>query len=116
MDGVVRMPSEFSMTFGALPSMTATHEFVVPRSIPMTLPIVFPLLFAAGRTGLRSTRQGRPPGLTTWSGPPRSDPYEQTCPAALGGSFAHIGGLYRPASRGIKNPGALTVRSPRLSG
>src|SRR5262249_29929217 len=39
-DGVVRMPSEFSMTFGFLPSMTATHEFVVPRSIPMTFPMV----------------------------------------------------------------------------
>ncbi len=39
MDGVVRSPSEFSMTFGSLPSMTATHELVVPRSIPMILPI-----------------------------------------------------------------------------
>src|SRR5262252_7442358 len=34
------MPSEFSMTFGFLPSMTATHELVVPRSIPMTFPMV----------------------------------------------------------------------------
>src|SRR5580698_3372781 len=39
-DGVVRIPSAFSMTFGVLPSITATHEFVVPRSIPMTLPMV----------------------------------------------------------------------------
>jgi hypothetical protein len=23
------------MTFGSLPSMTATHEFVVPRSMPI---------------------------------------------------------------------------------
>ena len=38
-DGVVRPPSEFSMTLGFLPSMTATHELVVPRSIPMTLAI-----------------------------------------------------------------------------
>ena len=37
-DGVVREPSEFSITRGADPSMTATHEFVVPRSIPMTFP------------------------------------------------------------------------------
>jgi hypothetical protein len=28
------------MTFGVLPSITATHEFVVPRSIPMTLAMV----------------------------------------------------------------------------
>src|SRR6201992_798007 len=39
-DGVVRMPSEFSMTLAFLPSITATHEFVVPRSIPMTFPMV----------------------------------------------------------------------------
>src|SRR5712691_7827994 len=38
-EGVVRMPSAFSITFGVLPSITATHELVVPRSIPMTLPM-----------------------------------------------------------------------------
>ncbi len=38
-DGVVRTPSAFSITFGAPPSMTATHELVVPRSIPMTFDI-----------------------------------------------------------------------------
>jgi hypothetical protein len=37
MDGVVRAPSEFSMTRGWLPSMMATQELVVPRSIPITL-------------------------------------------------------------------------------
>mmetsp|Transcript_78629 Transcript_78629/g.208688 ORF Transcript_78629/g.208688 Transcript_78629/m.208688 type:complete len:244 (+) Transcript_78629:213-944(+) len=37
-DGVVRMPSLFSMTLGVLPSITATQEFVVPRSIPITSP------------------------------------------------------------------------------
>ena len=36
-DGVVRTPSAFSTTFGALPSMIATHELVVPRSMPMIL-------------------------------------------------------------------------------
>ena len=36
-DGVVRAPSEFSMTFGSPPSSTAMHEFVVPRSIPIVL-------------------------------------------------------------------------------
>src|SRR5437879_3420040 len=44
-DGVVRMPSAFSMTFDVLPSITATHEFVVPRSIPMTFPMVLISLF-----------------------------------------------------------------------
>src|SRR5439155_607793 len=36
-DGVVRAPSAFSITFGVLPSMIATHELVVPRSIPIIL-------------------------------------------------------------------------------
>ena len=39
MDGVVRAPSEFSITLGAAPSMTATHELVVPRSMPITFAI-----------------------------------------------------------------------------
>src|ERR1700739_809439 len=39
-DGVVGMPSAFSITLAVLPSITATHEFVVPRSIPMTFPMV----------------------------------------------------------------------------
>ena len=36
-DGVVRPPSALGMTTGSPPSMTATTEFVVPRSIPITL-------------------------------------------------------------------------------
>jgi hypothetical protein len=40
MDGVVRMPSAFSMTFGWLPSITATQELVVPRSMPITFDMV----------------------------------------------------------------------------
>src|SRR6267154_3401608 len=37
-EGVVRAPSEFSMTRDDFPSMTETHEFVVPKSIPTTGP------------------------------------------------------------------------------
>ena len=37
MQGVVRAPSLFSITRTSLPSMMATQEFVVPRSMPMTL-------------------------------------------------------------------------------
>ena len=40
MEGVVRLPSLFWITTGSLPSMTATHELVVPRSIPIILPIL----------------------------------------------------------------------------
>ncbi len=36
-EGVVRAPSAFSITLASLPSMTATQELVVPRSMPMTL-------------------------------------------------------------------------------
>ena len=39
MEGVVRAPSAFSITLGAEPSMTATQELVVPRSMPMTFAI-----------------------------------------------------------------------------
>ena len=38
-DGVVRDPSAFSITLACFPSMTATQEFVVPRSIPITAPL-----------------------------------------------------------------------------
>src|SRR5579885_1547730 len=34
-DGVVACPSEFGMTTGRPPSMTATQELVVPRSMPI---------------------------------------------------------------------------------
>ena len=44
-EGVVRPPSLFSRTVGSPPSMTAKHELVVPRSIPMVLPMCqFPFL------------------------------------------------------------------------
>src|SRR6266516_7121031 len=35
-EGVVRAPSALGITTGSPASMTATHEFVVPRSIPIT--------------------------------------------------------------------------------
>src|ERR1700730_4502242 len=60
-DGVVRPPSAFSITLALFPSITATQEFVVPRSIPiafaMTRLLVFKCVRVAGsdppeRTGL----------------------------------------------------------------
>ena len=38
-EGVVLFPSEFAITTGSFPSMTDTHEFVVPKSIPIIFPI-----------------------------------------------------------------------------
>ncbi len=55
-DGVIRPPSALVMTCGSPPSMAATTEFVVPRSMPMILPIfgqcsfgLFATLTSAGR-------------------------------------------------------------------
>jgi hypothetical protein len=42
MEGVVRPPSGFVMTLASPPSIIATHEFVVPRSIPIILFMIFP--------------------------------------------------------------------------
>ena len=44
-DGVVLPPSEFNNIFGSLPSIIATHELVVPKSIPIIFPIFFSILF-----------------------------------------------------------------------
>ena len=38
MEGVVRPPSSFVTTVGCPPSITATTELVVPRSMPMIFP------------------------------------------------------------------------------
>ena len=40
-EGVVRVPSTFGMTLGSPPSIMATQELVVPRSMPITLDIYF---------------------------------------------------------------------------
>ncbi|MCL4116965.1 UNVERIFIED_CONTAM: hypothetical protein GTU68_012373, partial [Idotea baltica] len=40
-EGVVLLPSSLGITTGSLPSITATQELVVPRSIP----IIFPMLY-----------------------------------------------------------------------
>src|SRR6201996_1508296 len=38
-DGVVRLPSLLAIPTGSFPSITATQEFVVPKSIPIILDI-----------------------------------------------------------------------------
>jgi len=43
-DGVVREPSEFAITTGSFPSITATTEFVVPKSIPMIFAVAMKLI------------------------------------------------------------------------
>jgi hypothetical protein len=43
-EGVVRPPSGFVITLASPPSMMATQELVVPKSIPITL-LIYVLLF-----------------------------------------------------------------------
>jgi len=43
-EGVVRPPSALGMTTGSPPSITATTEFVVPRSMPMIFSAISQLL------------------------------------------------------------------------
>jgi hypothetical protein len=54
MEGVVLAPSGFVITLGSFPSMRATHEFVVPRSIPTTLLIAVLLIMDVEYNRLRS--------------------------------------------------------------
>src|SRR5262249_1257215 len=73
-DGVVRIPSAFSITFGWLPSITATQELVVPRSMPITFDIVQNLVLltlAARRQAARSQR----PRIDLVTSVPRRDAY-----------------------------------------
>src|SRR5688572_29454808 len=53
-EGVVLRPSLFAITTGSLPSITATHELVVPKSIPIIFPIcsVFFVLKAKTSTSM----------------------------------------------------------------
>src|SRR5512141_724146 len=97
-EGVVRMPSAFSMTFGVLPSMTATHELVVPRSMPMTLPMVLPLnLRQAGRAA------SAPEGVGGSSADPLIQPPGYANHRGFRGLLAHIGGPPAPVRQGLTN-------------
>jgi len=91
MDGVVRMPSAVLDDFrGSCLPITATHEFVVPRSIPMTFshgPHI--LLFAAGWLG--------PDGATN------PNPPKQSHTRDIATVEPHIGGGGRACKEGGRN-------------
>src|SRR3954466_1720042 len=76
------MPSAFSMTLAVLPSITATHELVVPRSIPMTFPMVLISFFLRQVGWALTAHQTKPPISNACDGEP------------------HIGGGVRPARTG----------------
>src|SRR5690606_6916783 len=80
-------------------SMTATHEFVVPRSMPMTLAIVVPLRLTAGRTDPLAPVEDR-----------RQRARKSSAPSPLDTRFArnsrfkaHIGGSLGAASQPLTN-------------
>ena len=58
-EGVSRLPSWFGITVGLPPSMTATTEFVVPRSMPITFAMssLLSLASQASRRGVRPARR-----------------------------------------------------------
>src|SRR5438876_6450464 len=57
-EGVRRLPSWFAITVGLPPSTTATTEFVVPRSMPITFAMSCPFPLQ----DRRGTDTGPPPG------------------------------------------------------
>src|SRR5258706_14704085 len=65
-EGVVRSPSLFSITRGLPPSMMATHELVVPRSIPITfaMGLLRRKIFCQKRDA-RATSSGWPGALSS---------------------------------------------------
>src|SRR5271163_2316365 len=91
------MPSAFSMTFAVLPSITATHEFVVPRSIPMTFPMVLIPFFLRQVGWALAAHQSKPPIIK----------YSRYCDGE-----PHIGGGYSPARTGTQ-PSPAKPFTPR---
>jgi hypothetical protein len=91
--------------------MTATQEFVVPRSIPMTLAMVLnPLSLAAGRAGPKGALGPTP--LFNFKSP-RAQSKDFKTAAASRFPLAHIGGRYR-AARQHKQLGYCAI-GPRIA-
>src|SRR5512134_1872486 len=91
-DGVRRLPSSLMMTFGSPPSITATTEYVVPRSIPMILDMIgcsFRFLFRPSGflqyLGDESNQQRPVDRLGHVSHDPDADRQHPPRPAVLGG-------------------------------
>src|ERR1700684_4358212 len=86
-EGVVRDPSELAMTVGLCPSITATTELVVPRSIPTTLAMKLCVSLSEPRGPAGGTCVRRALPLTAaqgwWTEPPRrTTPAYHTCSQA----------------------------------
>src|SRR5262245_14071532 len=115
MEGVVRMPSAFSITFGVLPSITATHELVVPRSMPMTLPMSRFLLSAAGRPVLPAPEREIPRGpRAPLIRPPKN--HMDAAPKRRLGSYRRAGLGRKIYDHGFATGGRARRRSPAKDG
>src|SRR5688500_697783 len=102
-EGVVRPPSALAMTVAASPSMTATHELVVPRSIPMILATLHPLVSRVGLESCLVNADERRPiaiektGVTMWGDDADVPLSRWDSPAA--GDLQHPGGRLGAPSR-----------------
>src|ERR1700676_3601204 len=81
MDGVVRPPSEFSMTLALFPSITATQELVVPRSMPIAFAMIRLLLSGGCFQWLRITS---PPSNDTSTAMQLNSVVAPECPMSAG--------------------------------
>ena len=93
-EGVVRAPSEFSMTLGVEPSMTATHELVVPRSMPITFAIVSPNSFRE----IARPRSGQTTRMTSLGQPGLKSSSDPLCSTSIADDSASAP---KPAGRGV---------------
>src|SRR6266496_2995087 len=96
-EGVRRLPSWLEMTVGSPPSTTATTEFVVPRSIPITFAMSSLSCLEVSRQ--RRARRGSEP---------------RRLPAALLHVDLDLLGLYRLHLRQRHGEHTVAVRRPNL--
>src|SRR5487761_2643660 len=108
--GVVRVPSLFSITRTSLPSMMATQEFVVPRSIPITL-LMMRLLSADARDPKHRRRPygGSVRGCMGVRPAGQGARWRLSCAAAARLHQAVVSSLAAPASAAISLGGALAT-------
>src|ERR1700736_4143216 len=107
-EGVVRMPSAFSITLGVEPSMTATQELVVPRSMPMTFAMIVNPLFCGRSVGPEQRpREGSSCGPLAPADHPLVRPPLIQGRGAFAAVQAHIGEPYGAARQQRRSAGAL---------
>src|SRR3984957_17863154 len=107
MDGVVRAPSEFSITLGVEPSMTATHELVVPRSMPITFAISYTPSSSARPPSPKAARpERRIPPITSQ---PSADVFRSP---SFNAKFGQFGAFFEPepTSPGVYRWGVLSAQ------